>query len=616
MSMLPTVLTSAPALAGRAALPPPTPRRRRAGQRARWLAARTRNAARHGLLIASVGTVVVIAALLLFVLVPQRVDRALAAQIAALSPERDTLLLHVDLLAARRALTQLETSIAAAAMATRADATPPRFAAATADLSVVAPIPLARDRAAHDLQQQLLRIRQAPLVESYRALADTPLLRDDARVRGIIDSIEQRHAEREAYAALSGPDARYALMTARLMQLGQHLTRLAESTYATALARTEATEATEAAPRATVAVDTATAAALLVVRPPMPDRALEHARTAAADTVARTERALLDATTRNADLRARRTALRARMALEIPPMAMLLASLVLGLVLGFAVVLWRELRRPTVGDEQELEALTRTRVIVHRAATASLRAARVRRRVDEHVPAIVQPTDAAWLLLHRTLSRIGDVSRYVEVVADQPVLAGAVALNLAAVAAHESRATVLVDAAQRRGALLSLLPTSVLTTASTTMAATSRYTEADTARNTVPEAAADVAMENPVHSRWDAPRSLAIGRDTFIDIVLPRRVRSRQTGRDPRVAHDAASIVDDLQRLAVHHDLAVYVTDHDLNQQVPLETDVVLCARPGVTPLAWLSQTIRQLEDRGRRVRAVVLWSADFPLSG
>ena len=458
-----------------------------------------------------------------------------------------------------------------------------------------------------------MRIRQAPLVESYRALADTRLLRDDARVRGMIDSIEQLHAEREAYAALSGPDARYALMTARLTQLGQHLTRFAESTYATALA---SAVAPEAATRAGAAVDTATAAPLLVVRPPMTDSALEHSRTAAADTVARTERALLDAATLNADLRARRKALRARMTLDIPPMAMLLASLVLGLVLGFAVVLWRELRRPTVGDEQELEALTRTRVIVHRAATASLRAARARRRADEHVPAILQPTDAAWPLLHLTLSSIGDVSRYVEVVADQPVLAGAVALNLSAVAAHESRATVLVDAAQRSGALLSLLPTSVLTTASTTMAATSRYIDADTARDTVPDAAADAATEHSVHSRWDAPRSLAIGRDTFIDLVLPRRVRSRHTGRDLGVARDAASIVDDLQRLAVHHDLAVYVTDHDLHQHVPLETDVVLCARPGVTTLAWVSHTMRQLEDRGRRVRAVVLWSADFPLAG
>jgi hypothetical protein len=72
----------------------------------------------------------------------------------------------------------------------------------------------------------------------------------------------------------------------------------------------------------------------------------------------------------------------------------------------------------------------------------------------------------------------------------------------------------------------------------------------------------------------------------------------------------------DLQRLAAHHDLAVFVTDHDLDEQVPRDTDVVLCARLGVTTLAWLSRTVRQLEDRGRRVRAVVLWSADLPLVG
>ena len=38
--------------------------------RARWLAARTRNAARHGLLIAGSGAIVMIATLLAFVLVP------------------------------------------------------------------------------------------------------------------------------------------------------------------------------------------------------------------------------------------------------------------------------------------------------------------------------------------------------------------------------------------------------------------------------------------------------------------------------------------------------------------------------------------------------------------
>ena len=126
----------------------------------------------------------------------------------------------------------------------------------------------------------------------------------------------------------------------------------------------------------------------------------------------------------------------------------------------------------------------------------------------------------------------------------------------------------------------------------------------------------DDTKDASTRSRWDAPRSLAIGRDTFIDIVLPRRVRSPHTGVHPGTTRDAPLALDDLQQLAVHHDLAVYVTGHDLDQQLPLETDVVLCVRPGVTTLAWVSQIVRQLEGRGRRVRATVLWAADLPLAG
>jgi hypothetical protein len=575
------------------ALPPPTPRRLRAGQRARWLAARTRNAARHGLLIASVGALVVVGALLLFIFVSYHVDRALAAQIAALPRERDTRPLQVEVRAARRELARLEGSLSAAAIAVQAEATRLRPVPATRDTVPVAPSSPGRDSAATDLQRQLARIRQAPLVESYRALAETRLLRDDARARAMIDSIEKVHAEREAYAALSGPDARYASMTARLTQLGQRLTRLAELTAA-------GTPATANPADTRAGADARAERGRAAALPPMADSALARARNHAATMVARTERVLLDVVALNTDLRTSRDALRARLQLDIPPIAMLLASLVLGVALGFGFVLWRELRRPTVGDEQELEALTRTRVIVHREVGASVRTARARRRADEQLPAIMRPTDAAWPLLHLTLTGIGDVARAIEVVADQPALAGAVALNLSAVAARESRATILVDVAHRRSALLPLLPTSALAPASESTA----------------ESIAESTAESTVPARWDAPRSLAIGRDTFLDIVLPRRVRSLRTGRDLSAPPDTASLAADLQRLTAHHDLAVFVTDHELDAPLPAATDVVLCARPGVTTLAWLFRTMQQLEDRGRRVRAVVLWSADLPLAG
>lgn len=598
--MLPPPFPAAPATPDQAGSQPSPFSRSALGPRARWLAARTRNAIRHGLQIAAVGALVVVAAVLLFVLVPQQRDRALARQLSALAPERDTVPLQGALRAARTAYARVEALIAAAATGTTATAitaTAAGVAPVGASDSVVvaaamrAPA-MGRDSAMQDLQEQLARIRQAPLVESYRALAETKLLRADGRVRSLMDSIEQLQAVREASAALNGPDAGYAAMTARLTQLGQRLTELATATYDRAMAN--------AAPRTVVTRPVASRTAMTPSQLELArsaDSLLRRARDAAATSAARTEQALRDAAVWNADIARQREALRSRMPPDLPPLAMLVASLVLGSVLGFGCVLWRELRRPTVGDAYEVEELTGSRVIVHRAVAPSGHATRTRRHADEGVPAVLQSTDTAWPLLHLTLSRIGDVAHAVEVVANQPLLSGAVALNLAAVAAHESRATVVIDTDTRSRGLALLLPTSALTTASRT----------------------DLIRDPDHHSQWDAPRLLRIGRDSSIDVVLPRQIRPRQAGGDAvtrtATSHEAALLLAELPALAAHHDLAVYLTDPDRREPLPLEADVVLCVQPGVTTMAWLSRMMRELEGRGRRLRAVVLWSADLPVA-
>jgi hypothetical protein len=396
-------------------------------------------------------------------------------------------------------------------------------------------------------------------------------------------------AVREASAALNGPDAGYAAMTARLTQLGQRLTELATVTYDRAMAN--------AAPRTVVTRPVASRTAMTPRQLELArsaDSLLRRARDAAATSAARTEQAVRDAAVWNADIAREREALRARMPPDLPPLAMLVASLVLGSVLGFGFVLWRELRRPTVGDAYEVEALTGSRVIVHRAVAPSVQATRTRRHADEGVPAVLQSTDTAWPLLHLTLTRIGDVAHAVEVVANQPLLSGAVALNLAAVAAHESRAPIVIDTHTRRRGLALLLPTSALTTASPT----------------------EVRSDPPHHARWDAPRLLRIGRDSSIDVVLPRQIRPRQAGGDSVTSSESALLLAELPALAAHHDLAVYLTDSDRHEPLPLEADVVLCVQPGVTTMAWLSRMMRELEGRGRRLRAVVLWSADLPHTG
>ncbi|MFN5599988.1 MAG: hypothetical protein ACK5AK_11490, partial [Gemmatimonas sp.] len=63
-------------------------------------------------------------------------------------------------------------------------------------------------------------------------------------------------------------------------------------------------------------------------------------------------------------------------------------------------------------------------------------------------------------------------------------------------------------------------------------------------------------------------------------------------------------------------DFVVFVTDTARAPVLPPDRDLVLCARLGVTPLAWLASAVRQADDDGRRIRAVVLWASDVPLAG
>jgi hypothetical protein len=535
--------------------------RRRAGSaRARWLAARTANAARHALLIAGIGSLVMIGALLTFVLIPRRADRVLATALAALPSTRDTVALRVTY---QRAVSDRDSTTARLA-ALRAVMVP----VATTD----APTLIGPDSATLLLQQQLTRVRQAPLIESYRSLAVSPALSGEGRARAAIDSMEVVHAQREAYAALSGPDARYATLTARLTVLGQRLEQVA----ADELARRQTGDSA----RASRAIDrTPLLQATLVV-----DTMLTARLARAESTLVRADRALAGARTHNRDVQQRQDALRAR-PIAIPPVAMLLAALVLGLSAGFAFVLFREMRGPKVSDADELEALTHARVIEY-AQAEPRRLSRVPTRSP--VPATVVPAmqlhDETWTLLHLLLTTTGDASRRVQVLADRPLLGGAVALNLAAAAARESRATVLADIAGA-GALLPLIPTPALSRRG--------------------------AAREPASS-WDATRALSCDRDVVIDLVLPRRL-----GSTPAV-HTATARTDDtsLAALVADYDLAVYVTSTVSPDELPGDADVVLCARLGVTRLSWLAGAVRAIEREGRRVRAVLLWDGELPMAG
>lgn len=525
-----------------------------------------------------------IATLLAFVLLPRQADRAISAVMADMPPLRDTLVLRAQ---RERADTARQRADVQRRSAQQALAAGLGITDSIADRTVAAAV--SRDTLLRDLLQQVVRARQTPLAESYLALAVAPALQRDETARPLVlalrDSIERLSRERETYAALSGPDALYALMTSRLTRMGERLVSVAErslSGAASAAAALPAADSTSLSRPDSGSMPLLTSALL-------GDTLLENAVRLATDSLTRLDTALAQARRYNDSLETGKAALRARMQVSIPPVAMLLASLVLGLTLGFTVALWRELRRPTVGDAQELEAVTRSRVIVH-ARNDARRFGRRARSGEAPVP-VLSFTDDAWPLLHLTLSNIGDMAREVQLLADQPLVAGAVGLNLASVAARESRATVLVDAAQRAGAVVPLVPAASLIAAAP-------HTDAS------------------LDDRWDGSRALPLGRDAMVDLLLPRRVR--QHGRPEALTATSAETAarEALGRYVEHYDFVVYVSDVSAPEMVPPGVDLVLCARLGVTPLSWVTRAVKTAESGGRRVRAVVLWADDVPLAG
>ncbi len=561
---------------------------------------------------------------LALVLVPRTVDRRWRAQLDQLPPTRDTLTLQAQLaaLAERRANAEraeearvravlgdtiLSDSLRAVSpLSSASDSARGNQATAgvTPNATPIAAAPVrvvtAADAAANaDLARRLRRARTVPLTESYRDLAASPLLRDEPRVRVLLDSIEAVSQERDAFAALGGADARYAALTARLSTLGVRLVRVAETRLAESRVATRATPAPSAPPvpassatvsSATGASATNTAASDTPVATPAPspsdslalvdstapsNRDVAHDEFLAAER-ARTDTLLqwtieLDAARReNDDLVLRRRAIQSRLSVAAPPLALALAALVVGVTIGFALVFSGELRRPTVGDDREVERLTQARVIARRPQKSA-----TRRKAVESLTQLLDEDRTAYELLHLTLTGIGEVARRVHVIADDPTLATVVALNLAATAARDSRVTLLVEDPMAR------LPMERLPMERVSM---------DAARGpTPPDAQPSPALA----------RTVTLSRDTSIGVL---------TAATPQVERLATADRYDLTLMPGDAASIGRATASGL-----IAPDVLLCVRPGVTSLAWLTAVSRQTRASGQRVRAVLLWTSETP---
>lgn len=549
------------------AMPLPPDRRGRREARVAWFSARAHNALRRPGRFGMVAGIVFMAALLTLIFVPRQAQRAFAALTPRADEWQDTTAVKAELASADAELARARQSLDAARVEALA---PPRQEAPVAVLT-------ADQRRQRDslqaviavLQRELARVERSPLPASYRQLGELPELAGESRVRLLLDSLALVEREREEFAALGGVDPIYVSLTTRVNAIGRAIQGVASRRM------------------------TAATAALNALKPP-PAPVVEVVERPQVDTVAPLERVAAaerahDALVQrlenqrrvNAALAERAEAARSGASFVAPPAAVLGAALVVALVLGYLGVLIGELRTPLVADGAEIERETGYRTLAVIDSDSEASAERGRRLADELSPDVLDPINSAYQLLYLHISPTGASLPVVTITGAEPSIVARVAANLAAAAAAEARAVLLVDADLKNGSLAAAL-------------------------RVRPGPGVAELLRGEVDWAESIASSL-FGREQVVDII-PAGARVR--GFRP-VADDAFR--SDFQRVADRYDLTVVCSPLDrpggaFTSPVP-SADVILCAHAAVTRLADLHASVAGVREAGMRLQGIVLWS-------
>jgi hypothetical protein len=530
--------------------------------RAAWVAARTRNTLRHPLRLAAISGTIFTGALVLLVLAPRDARRA-SREIAPLSTHwRDTIPLLRALDTTARTLAIAESTLSVRrTLALRSSNTPapdtlPTAARARRDSLAVVSAELAR---------LLARVENSPLPQSYRALGESPSMGNDARVRTMLDSLADVEREREDFGAGGGVDPIFVALTARATAIGRSIQAIAE-TRQSALRDTLTRLRPVAIAPVVIAVDT---------NGPLQRRdsaELRHATAVASLDAARRANIVTDRQLREA---------RAQANVVAPPIAILAASLVLGLTLGFAISLMIEVGRPRVSDLQEAERVTGARVLAV-VRPREIPPERTRRKADLRLPPLIDPTSDAYRLLASHASVSGPARAVVTVTGDVPSVNATIAANIAAVSANEMRSTLLVDADLENQPVGSVLRLPTAEGVATVLS------------GSVDLAAA--AIQTPV------------GRDRWLDVVP-----SGSQQRGPIANREAAALRDAIMRSARHYELTVVVSPFAQANDVRVAPAVLVCAHVAHSLVATLRAAVASLRDDGAQIIGIVLWAAEAP---
>lgn len=533
-----------------------------------WLAARARNAMRRRALVSITTGIVFVAALIGLILIPRQATRTARIITIAAPPRADTTGTIAALDAAQRTMQQADSALAAARRHNAAVPPPPPPDTLSPELRAQ------RDSltaALGSLNAAIARVDATPLPPAFRELAETRALRDDPRVRGDLDSLDQVDKLRAPFSALGAGDPIYVSLTAKVNELGRAIRDAAAERRAELRTRL---------------------ASLQVAPPPPPVPTVAHvdttrflaARVGAERAYAAAAHALDSIRVMNAKADTATTRARELANVGAPPIAMLGAALVIALAIGFATAVVGELRHPRVAHVREGEAVSGTRVltVIEPAAVVE----RGRRESDMNAPPLVDIVSQSYRTLYLHLAATEASVPVVTVTGHLPGVVATVATNLAALAAYEGRSTLLVDADPATNAVATVLR--------------------------IPP---EPGLQGILSGRSDWARSIVsttIGRDRPLD-VLPGGA-SRIGNASPEAVR---SVREALTRMERRYDFIVIAAPTSYvqlatNTIIPAP-DVVICARVGETRLADLRAEVKSLRGVGRMVHGIVLWDDEAP---
>jgi len=532
-----------------------------------WMAARARNALRRVVVFGIVGGAVFIAALIAFVLVPRNASRKallVAAQMEAKSDSspaaaaRDRYLAEVTafdsaLNGARRAANPVPAPVI--------DTFPPAVRAQRDTLSAQL----------STLNRLIDRAENAPLPTSYRALAASPEVAADPRVRILLDSLAGIERDRNAFGAVGTVDPVYLALTSRANAIGRSIQAVADAKRGEIRGKLALIRPTSPpVPKPTIMVDTAK---------------LLAQRATAQQSYATAARQVDQIRTKNS--RIDRESARARELSNVgaPPWAILAAAAVLALAVGFAASFGTELKRPHIADLREAEQVSGARVLtVIRPPEVVVE--RSRRQADVEAPPLIDVVSESYRTLYLHIASVEASVPIVTITGDDPGIVATVAANLAASAAYEARSTLLVDVDPTTCSVASVLR----------IRPDPGLSGIITGSSTWPEAIVPTT----------------IGRDRPLD-VLPSGTR-RSGLPESNVVEE---VKRELARMQRRYDFIIIAAPTSYVQRsassiIPAP-DVILCARIAHTTVGGLKTAVDTLRGADMRIHGLVLWDAEMP---